>query len=134
MLEGLDISGKRVLDTCGGLGYFAAWCMQGRATQVLSYEINPDVIWLRSLNPWSPEPGGGLTLNQGDIAEHIGRLASASVDAILHDPPRFGPPAAGQRRQQQPVQGLDPGRRGRTAGLHPRAGQTASMTPLRAER
>src|SRR5882757_8651635 len=47
--------GKVILDTCGGLGYFAAWCLQGQAMQVLSYEKNPDVIWLRSLNPWSPQ-------------------------------------------------------------------------------
>ena len=26
--------GKVVLDTCGGLGYFAAWCLQGGARQV----------------------------------------------------------------------------------------------------
>ena len=82
--------GKVILDTCGGLGYFAAWCLQGQATQVLSYEKNPDVIWLRSLNPWSPAVGSGLTLTQGDIAQHIATLASESVDAILHDPPRFG--------------------------------------------
>jgi len=81
--------GKVILDTCGGLGYFAAWCLLGRARQVLSYENNPDVIWLRSLNPWSPEAGGGLTLTQGDIAEQIATLPSGSVDAILHDPPRF---------------------------------------------
>jgi hypothetical protein len=48
------------------------------------------VIWLRSLNPWSPEIGTGLTLTQGDIAEQIVMLTSDSVDAILHDPPRFG--------------------------------------------
>ncbi len=82
--------GKVILDTCGGLGYFAAWCLLGRATQVLSYEKNPDVIWLRSLNPWSPEIGSGLTLTEGDIAERIAMLRSGSVDAILHDPPRFG--------------------------------------------
>jgi predicted methyltransferase len=82
--------GKVILDTCGGLGYFAAWCLQGQAKQVLSYEKNPDVIWLRSLNPWSPEIGNGLTLTEGDIAERIVLLPSASVDAILHDPPRFG--------------------------------------------
>jgi hypothetical protein len=61
---------------------------------VLSYEKNPDVIWLRSLNPWSPqssnEAAGDLTLTQGDIAEQITRLPGESVDAILHDPPRFG--------------------------------------------
>jgi predicted methyltransferase len=82
--------GKVILDTCGGLGYFAAWCLQGRAKQVLSYEKNPDVIWLRGLNPWSPEIGGGLTLTEGDIAEQIALLPSESADAILHDPPRFG--------------------------------------------
>ncbi len=57
---------------------------------MLSYEKNPDVIWLRSLNPWSPAIGSGLTLTQGDIAEEIAMLPAASVDAILHDPPRFG--------------------------------------------
>ncbi len=82
--------GKVILDTCGGLGYFAAWCLQGRARQVLSYENNADVIWLRSLNPWSPGTDSGLTLTQGDITGQIVMLPGESVDAILHDPPRFG--------------------------------------------
>lgn len=82
--------GKSILDTCGGLGYFAAWCMQGQAKQVLSFEKNADVIWLRSLNPWSPVIGGDLTLTHGDIAKEIVMLPEDSVDAILHDPPRFG--------------------------------------------
>lgn len=82
--------GKVILDTCGGLGYFAAWCVRGGAKQVLSYEKNPDVLWLRRLNPWSPEAGTGLTLTQGDITEQIATLANESVDAVLHDPPRFG--------------------------------------------
>jgi len=82
--------GKVILDTCGGLGYFAAWCLQGQAARVLSYEKNADVIWLRSHNPWSPAVGSALTLTHGDIAEHIVTLANESVDAVLHDPPRFG--------------------------------------------
>jgi predicted methyltransferase len=82
--------GRVVLDTCGGLGYFAAWCLRKQASRVLSYEKNAEVIWLRTLNPWSPEVGGPLTLTEGDIAHEIAALADASVDAILHDPPRFG--------------------------------------------
>jgi predicted methyltransferase len=82
--------GKVVLDTCGGLGYFAAWCLSSGAAKILSFEKNPDVIWLRSLNPWSPDVGGALSLTQGDIAEVIATLENESVDAILHDPPRFG--------------------------------------------
>lgn len=82
--------GKVILDTCGGLGYFASWCVQGKAARVHSYEKNPDVIWLRSLNPWSPPTGDGFTLTQGDITEEIAAIADGSVDAALHDPPRFG--------------------------------------------
>ncbi len=82
--------GKTILDTCGGLGYFAAWCLQGGARQILSFEKNADVIWLRGLNPWSPQAGGALTLTHGDITQEIVKLPDGSVDAILHDPPRFG--------------------------------------------
>ena len=82
--------GKAILDTCGGLGYFAAWCLAGKARQVISFEKNADVLWLRSLNPWSPAIGAGLTIEQGDIAERILSLPAGSFDAILHDPPRFG--------------------------------------------
>lgn len=103
-------AGKLILDTCGGLGYFAAWCLRGRARHVYSYEANPDVVWLRSLNPWSPDNrwapqhDAALTLTVGDIAERIVTLPGASVDAILHDPPRFG--IAGQLYSQQFYQQL----------------------------
>jgi predicted methyltransferase len=82
--------GKVVLDTCGGLGYFAAWCLHAQAAHVHSYEINPDVIWLRSVNPWSPEPADALSVSVADIAERIATIPRESMDAILHDPPRFG--------------------------------------------
>src|SRR5882757_8300608 len=81
--------GKVILDTCGGLGYFASWCLQGQAAQVHSYEKNPDVIWLRGLNPWSPEAGGALTLANADVSQEIVGSSGQSFDAVLHDPPRF---------------------------------------------
>lgn len=86
--------GKVVLDTCGGLGYFAAWCLAAGASRVLSFEKNPDVLWLRRLNPWSPEGSGagpaGLELTLGDVTEAIHQLPAGLAGAILHDPPRFG--------------------------------------------
>ena len=86
--------GKVILDTCGGLGYFAACCLQGEAAQILSYEKSADVLWLRSLNPWSPQNDSPaddrLRLTHADVTAAIGSLADQSVDAILHDPPRFG--------------------------------------------
>ena len=82
--------GKRVLDTCGGLGYFADCCVQAGAREVRSFEKDADVLWLRQHNPWSPAAGPVLHLTQGDIVQEITRLADGSFDAVLHDPPRFG--------------------------------------------
>ena len=36
------------------------------------------------------EIDGALRLTQGDVAEQITSLPDSGVDAILHDPPRFG--------------------------------------------
>ena len=89
-VELIQPQGKVILDCCGGLGYFANWCLQLGAKQIHSFEKNADVIWLRSLNPWSPSEDQRLRLTHGSVVDHIGQLADASVDAILHDPPRFG--------------------------------------------
>ncbi|KAB7772563.1 SAM-dependent methyltransferase [Xanthomonas maliensis] len=96
--------GKRVLDTCGGLGYFAACCLDDGVGQLLSFEKNADVLWLRTLNPWSPDPdsaaaAGRLQLTHGDVSQQIANLPSDAVEAILHDPPRFG--IAGELYSQQ---------------------------------
>lgn len=37
----VDPRGKIVLDTCGGLGYFAACCLEAGAAQLLSFERMP---------------------------------------------------------------------------------------------
>jgi len=91
----IEPRGKRILDCCGGLGYFAACSLAEGAVNVLSVEKNADVLWLRQHNPWSPDPDspacdGRLQLVHGDISEVIVGLPDQSVDAILHDPPRFG--------------------------------------------
>jgi len=87
--------GKVVLDTCGGLGYFAACCLESGVARILSFEKNADVLWLRTLNPWSPDPDAPaaadrLQLTHADVSQAIAQIATASVDALLHDPPRFG--------------------------------------------
>lgn len=87
--------GKVVLDTCGGLGYFAACCLEAGAARIVSFEKNENVLWLRTLNPWSPDPdapasGGRLQLTHADVSKAIAQIGDASVDALLHDPPRFG--------------------------------------------
>jgi predicted methyltransferase len=73
-------AGKAVLDTCGGLGYFAACCLEAGAARIQSFEKNEDVLWLRTLNPWSPDPeapehGGRLQLTHGDVSQAIAQIA-----------------------------------------------------------
>ncbi|WP_449448356.1 class I SAM-dependent methyltransferase [Thermomonas brevis] len=85
--------GKTLLDTCGGLGYFAACCLDAGVARIRSFEKNEDVLWLRTLNPWSPDPaesGGRLDLAHADVSQAIAALPDAAFDAVLHDPPRFG--------------------------------------------
>ena len=85
--------GKTVLDTCGGLGYFAACCLDAGVARIQSFEKNEDVLWLRTLNPWSPDPdtsAGRLQLAHADVSQAIAQLPDAAFDAALHDPPRFG--------------------------------------------
>ncbi|WP_196297601.1 class I SAM-dependent methyltransferase [Xanthomonas albilineans] len=89
----IEPRGKQVLDTCGGLGYFAACALEADVARMHSFEKNADVLWLRTLNPWSPDPAasdGRLQLTHADIVEGIAGIADAAMDAILHDPPRFG--------------------------------------------
>ena len=86
----IEPSGKIVLDTCGGLGYFAAWCLLGRARKIISFEKSAEVLWLRALNPWSPAANAALELKQADVSAEIATMPPRSCDAILHDPPRFG--------------------------------------------
>lgn len=91
----IEPRGKRVLDTCGGLGYFAACALEAGVAHVHSFEKSEDVLWLRTLNPWSPDPDspaatGRFTLEHDDVSKAIERLPDAAFDAALHDPPRFG--------------------------------------------
>jgi hypothetical protein len=89
-VELVGVRQRQVLDTCGGLGYFAAWCLRLGAAGVLSCEKNAQVLWLRELNPWSPGPDAALEVRNVAIEQHVESLADASFDVVLHDPPRFG--------------------------------------------
>ena len=92
----IEPRGKLVLDTCGGLGYFAACCLEAGVAAIQSFEKNADVLWLRTLNPWSPDPeaaasGGRLQLDPrrrvaGDHPDcrRLGGCLAARPAALRH--------------------------------------------------
>jgi predicted methyltransferase len=88
----VDVRGRALLDTCGGLGYFAAHALAAGAQTVTSFEKSSAVLWLRTLNPWSPqiEEAAHLQLHHADVSDAVRGLPDASFGAALHDPPRFG--------------------------------------------
>ena len=126
-----SLATKSMLDTCGGLGYFAAWCLAGGARQVTSYEKSADVMWLRALNPWSPENSGErddrLSLTQ-EISPSDRAATRRSVDAVLHDPPRFGIAGELYSASVLPTAGESAQAQGHALSLHRIAERTDQRT------
>ncbi len=80
----------RVLDTCTGLGYTAILAAQ-RAEEVVTIELDPAVIELCRVNPWSRTLFDSPNITQliGDSFDSIAEFEDASFDRIIHDPPMF---------------------------------------------
>jgi predicted methyltransferase len=78
----------RVLDTSTGLGYTAIEAARS-AEQVVTIEIDPAVLEVARLNPWSRDlfQRANITQITGDSYEEVAALPEASFDAIIHDPP-----------------------------------------------
>jgi predicted methyltransferase len=80
----------RVLDTCTGLGYTAIEAAR-TAEEVVTIELDPTVLEVARLNPWSRSLFGNPRIQQlvGDAFEEIQELEDASFSRVLHDPPMF---------------------------------------------
>ncbi len=80
----------RVLDTCTGLGYTAGLAAR-RADEVITIELDPAVIEICRINPWSRALFESPNITQliGDSFDYIFDFEDASFDRIIHDPPMF---------------------------------------------
>lgn len=78
----------RVLDTCTGLGYTAI-AAAGDAEQVVTIELDPNMIDMARRNPWSRPLFGHPRIRQvmGDAMEEIQGFDEGSFSRIIHDPP-----------------------------------------------
>jgi predicted methyltransferase len=80
----------RVLDTCTGLGYTAIEAAK-TAEQVVTIELDPTVLEVARLNPWSRALFEHPHIEQvvGDTFDEIEKFEDESFSRILHDPPMF---------------------------------------------
>lgn len=77
-----------VLDTATGLGYTAIQAA-GTAEHVITIELDPTVIEICRLNPWSLSLFDHPRIEQriGDSYEEITSFADETFSIIIHDPP-----------------------------------------------
>lgn len=81
------ISGH-VLDTTTGLGYTAIEASR-KADHVITIELDPAVLEVARLNPWSQRLFDNPKITQlvGDAAELIQTMEDEAFSRIIHDPP-----------------------------------------------
>lgn len=83
------VRGRKVLDTCGGLGY-TAMIVKGFGGDVVSVEVDDAMVEIQRRNPWSCGlfVGEGIRRVVGDVREVVGRgFGDGEVDFVMHDPP-----------------------------------------------
>ena len=80
----------RVLDTATGLGYTAIEAAK-TAEHVITIEIEPIVMEVARLNPWSRPLFQNPKITQviGDVGEEIEGFEDEAFWRIIHDPPAF---------------------------------------------
>lgn len=78
------------LDICTGLGYTATAAAR-TASRVTTVELDPTVLEICRLNPWSRELFDNPKIEQriGDAAEVIESLPDGRYARVFHDPPTF---------------------------------------------
>ena len=80
----------RVLDTATGLGYTAIEAAK-TADEVVTIELDPGVLEIARLNPWSQALFYSPKIHQimGDAYEVVQSFEDGSFARIIHDPPTF---------------------------------------------
>lgn len=88
----LGLDGGNALDTCMGLGYTASEARRSGAENVVTVELEPNVVHIALMNPWSRDVFEDSSIHKirGDSFTVIDALPDGFFDYIIHDPPRQG--------------------------------------------
>lgn len=88
----LGIDGGRVLDTCTGLGYTAIDALERGSTEIITIEMEANVLRIAIKNPWSMELFESERIHKliGDSYHLVDLFSDEFFDYIIHDPPRLG--------------------------------------------
>ena len=83
--------GIDMLEICTGLGYSTIACLKQGVKSIVTIEIDPSVIELAKLNPWSRDlfTDKRILTVQGDATMKIEEFDDSAFHSVLHDPPRF---------------------------------------------
>ncbi|MEZ0289773.1 MAG: methyltransferase domain-containing protein [Sulfolobales archaeon] len=82
------VRGFRVLDICTGLGYTAINALRRGSREVISIEIDRNVLEIARLNPWSRDLDK-IRILEGDATRVIHYIDDECFQAVTHDPPRI---------------------------------------------
>jgi predicted methyltransferase len=87
---GRKIKNARVLDICTGLGYTAIAEVMFGAESVTTIDIDENVLFFASMNPWSRGlENPRIEIILGDAVEVLDYINPGEYDVVVHDPPRF---------------------------------------------
>jgi predicted methyltransferase len=80
----------QVLDTATGLGYTAIQAAR-TAEHVITIELDPIVLQVCQLNPWSQELFNNPKISQviGNSFDVVSEMEAGSFTRVIHDPPVF---------------------------------------------
>jgi predicted methyltransferase len=80
----------KVLDTATGLGYTAIQAAH-TAEHVTTIELDPAVLQVCRLNPWSQDLFENPKITQviGDSFDVVAEMEAGSFTRVIHDPPAF---------------------------------------------
>ncbi|MCD6416137.1 MAG: hypothetical protein J7M08_05515 [Planctomycetes bacterium] len=81
--------GGQCWDTCCGLGYSAQLLAAGPFDHVLSTEVDPNVLAVAALNPWSEGlfSRANIELLHADLLEFVEDCPERRFACVFHDPP-----------------------------------------------